>query len=652
MALNETNQGAAGGTPAGQSGRLGGSARWSALWAIGMLLVFIGERMIGSGGSRAAFSVIGLVLVLAALAVRLARAGKASPDRRRVERTLLGLYGLGLLAVAMYFVQSDLPTLRGGRGLEFSWPRLAVILAALWPAVWTAAAWPIALIEMAYAQMSKAPRLENGRIRDAMLSGFGLAFALVFSFTVAYIASERDKKYDLAYFRTTRPGEVTRKIVRNLDQPVEVAVFFPSGNEVLEEVNNYLKDLQKESAQLKVTHYDFDIDLLKAKELGVSTNGILVFVRGGRHEQLGLPVQMEQARSPLRTLDKEVQQRFMQIVKPNRTAMVTQGHGERGWDGPSSDTDKRAGIKTLRDILTDQSYDVRYVGTADGLGQDVPKDASLVMIIGPQKPFLPDELASLNRYIDKGGRVLIALDPENKIDLHEVLGPLQLEYKTVTMANEQVFARKSHQDSDRANLVTATFTTHPSVTTLSRLGGRAPVIMPGAGWINAKHDRPASIVVDAPIKAHWATFEDKNGNFRLDQGEEKRAWELSATVVKKEARVVVLADSDCLSDEVIRVAANELMALDAVHWLMGDETFSGVTSTEADVPLSHTRKQDVAWFYSTIFLAPALVIGAGITVTRRGRRKKSNGGGGGTGGVASSTSTSSPSPTRPEGAQS
>ena len=61
---------------------------------------------------------------------------------------------------------------------------------------------------------------------------------------------------------------------------------------------------------------------------------------------------------------------------------------------------------------------------------------------------------------------------------------------------------------------------------------------------------------------------------------------------------------------------------------MGDEAFSGQTSTEADVKITHTRKQDVAWFYSTIFLAPALVIGAGVVVTRNARRKRRQGKGG------------------------
>ena len=122
--------------------------------------------------------------------------------------------------------------------------------------------------------------------------------------------------------------------MRNLDQPIEVAVFFPSGNEVRDEVDNYLNDLAKESAQLKVTHYDFDIDPLKAKEYGVSSNGMLVFVRGARHEQLGLPKELEAARNPLKTLDKEVQQRLMMVVKPPRTVAFTLGHGERTWETP------------------------------------------------------------------------------------------------------------------------------------------------------------------------------------------------------------------------------------------------------------------------------------------------------------------------------
>jgi hypothetical protein len=454
-----------------------------------------------------------------------------------------------------------------------------------------------------------------------MYSGLGVAFAIVFVFTVVYVSSERDHKFDLAYFRTARPGEVVRKIVRNLDTPIEIASFFPNGIECREEVDNYLGDLAKESGQLTITHYDFDIDPLKAKEYGVSTNGTLVFIRGKRHELLGLPVTFEAARSALKTLDKEVQQRFMVIVKQTKTAFFTIGHGERTWQPAANNTDKRSGLLKLRELMQDQSYDLREFGAADGLIQDVPKDATVVVIIGPQRAFLPDESAAINRYVKGGGRLLIALDPENHVDMHEVLDPLQVEFHDVTLANDQVFARRTHTDADRTNIVTATFSSHPSVTTLLRIGARAPVVLPGAGWIDAKRNRPIDVQVDSPIKAHYATFADKNGNFQLDPGETRRAWEVAAASSKGQSRAFIIADSDCFSDEAIVMPGNELLTLDVMHWLMGDEQYQGLVSSEVDLPVTHTRKQDVAWFYSTIFLAPALVLGAGYVTTKKRRRK-------------------------------
>ena len=196
------------------------------------------------------------------------RAQKANPDRRQVERSLLRLYALGLLAVVVYFVQSDVPTLRGGKPLEHE-------LAQAGDGAGRAVAGHLdhgGLADRArrdgLRQHGRARRtLEVRRIRDALLSGLGIAFALIFAFSVAWVTSERDKKVDLAYFRTTRPGEATRKIVRALDQPVEVATFFPAGNEVREELANYFTDLAKESSQLTFHQYDYDIDPQKAHEL-------------------------------------------------------------------------------------------------------------------------------------------------------------------------------------------------------------------------------------------------------------------------------------------------------------------------------------------------------------------------------------------------
>src|SRR5688572_8437066 len=94
--------------PATDGALLRGSGRWSVMWALGMFSIFLGERMIGSGGTRTVATVIGLVLVIGAMAVRFMRAGKAAADRRKLEHTLLALYAVGLGAVLLYVIQSDL----------------------------------------------------------------------------------------------------------------------------------------------------------------------------------------------------------------------------------------------------------------------------------------------------------------------------------------------------------------------------------------------------------------------------------------------------------------------------------------------------------------------------------------------------------------
>ena len=58
-----------------------GSGRWSVLWLVGMFLVFLGERMVGSGTSRTIATSAGLVLVLGAMVMRFVRAGKLSADQ-------------------------------------------------------------------------------------------------------------------------------------------------------------------------------------------------------------------------------------------------------------------------------------------------------------------------------------------------------------------------------------------------------------------------------------------------------------------------------------------------------------------------------------------------------------------------------------------
>src|SRR5215468_2211168 len=248
----------------------GRSYVWSLLFALGLIAIYVGERLIGAGIGRSVATSLGVLFTLGATAVRAVRMVRSSGDRTRIERYLLLLKALAVVALLLYFIQSDLWLRIAPKMVSESAPKLAVILSALWPVLMVSALLPVLLIEIAYAGMVFAPRVEAARVQDAALTGLGLSGALVLSFCAVYVATERDAKWDLSYFRTSRPGQASRRIAQTLTESVQVSLFFPPANEVRQEVSEYFQDLSRGNPQLVVHNYDQALDPAKARELGVS----------------------------------------------------------------------------------------------------------------------------------------------------------------------------------------------------------------------------------------------------------------------------------------------------------------------------------------------------------------------------------------------
>ena len=649
MALNQST------SPPSATGARGGyrpAVYPTVLYLVGMVAVFLSERVLDTGGTRTACTVLGVILVLAAIAARGTRQSVLPAAFRAPERALLLLYAVGAFSLVLYFLDSDLMIRLAGRSLDQSMPRFAGVLSALWPALWLTATLPIVFVELSLFSMAKAPVIEPLRVRAALLSGVSIALALIFCFAISYIASERDGRVDFSFVRTSRPGESTKKIVRALDKTVTVHLFFPPANEVREEVESYFSELARESKFLSLQRWDQALHPAKARELGVSANGVIVVARDPLKEQLAIPLELDRARGQLRSLDQEFQKRLLGVSRKQKVAYFTSGHDERSDAPAGSENERRAGIQALRSLLVDQGFEPKELGLAQGLGTEVPSDASVVLIFGPGKPFLPEETATLRRYIDKNGRLLLALDPEPKVTFADLLTPLGLEYNPTPLAHESFIYPLTHQISDRLNIGAQNYSSHASVTSLSR--ARAPVLLLDSGYLSRKDKTAAGIVnLDMTIRTEAKTWADKNGDFNFNEGSETRgSYDVAAAVSRRnasavqpeeEARVVVLADSDCLTDMALRLnLGNKYLVLDLMRWLGGEERFSGAISSEEDVPVAHTRKENTVWFYLSTVAVPAAVLGVGYIVTgRRRRRTRAKTG------SSSSAGTGTPPPGKP-----
>ncbi|ATB31647.1 Gldg family protein [Melittangium boletus] len=600
----------------------------SAGYGVALGALFLGERVAGGGRERLVLSGGGGVLLGLALGWSLARTRRASGDWRTLERWRLGLFLLGALGVGLYFFQAEGAVRVLGAGWKQKLPLLRSALGVLFPVALTLSLLPLGWVELAVGGMARAPVLELGRVRSALRSGLGLAFALVFAFSSQYVATRMDVSWDLAYFRTARPGEATRGLVRGLQAPVEVTLFFPPANDVRQAVEQYLRELSRESPLLHIEVLDQAVEPGRARELGVGENGSVVFTRDARHERLKLPLDLGTARSALQRLDEEVFRRLREVSRPRRVLYLTAGHGERGLRAQAATAleGARPGLSRLEDWLRVLNVEVRPLGVAEGLGTDVPRDAAVVAMVGPEREPSPEELAALRRYVERGGRLWLALEPDGP-GLDALLEPWGLRSSRVPLANEQRYLRWSHQRGDRAHLVTTGFSTHASVATLASLGGDASVVFSGATALEPLPPLPRGVSLDVAVKASPETFQDANRDFTPDADEPRRAWPLVVAWEKVRpgaaaARMVVMGDADVMTDDAPRGYGNAYLLVDTVLWLLGEEELAGVLSNEEDVPVQHTRRQDGVWFYSAVFLAPALVLGVGGLVTRRRSRRR------------------------------
>ncbi|KFA89021.1 ABC transporter [Archangium violaceum] len=599
-----------------------GSSRPLSLAFAGVLLLgLIAERIAGAGSGLTAVGVVRTALLLGIIARGAMWMVRAEGEREVLWRWVLACYAAGLAGLLLYTAQSELGARLLGVSLAESSPGLAVVFQALFPALLVSSLVPLALLESSLAAMARAPVLETDRARGALFSGVGTASVLVFACSTLYVATQLDTGWDLSYFRTTRPGESTRKVVQALTEPIRATLFFPPASEEGELVAQYFRELAQASPLLQVERLDQAMEPARARAMGVMTNGFLVLSRGEQHEMYTVGLEPERSRAQLARLDQAVHRRLLLVSRPKHVLYLTTGHGERGDARPVPGVPAPPGLGDFKDFLHAHNVVVRSLSVAEGLGNEVPPDAAAVVIPGATQELLPGEVTALRDYLDRGGRLWLALEPDGPAHAG-LLAPLGLKFVGTPLANDQAFFRSTRQLSDRANLGTALYSAHPSVATLSSLGPQAPVAFPGAGLLEPELPPPAGVSHDVTVWAHEATFPDMDRDFTQDPGEERRGWPLMVAVQKmgrgqEPARVVVMADVDALADGVLPTMGNAYLALDALRWLTGDESISGTVSNEEDVALRHTREQDVIWFYATVFLAPAMVLGTGFFVTRR-----------------------------------
>lgn len=585
----------------------------SILYLVGSFLFFSAERFFSTDDvlRYALWALAGLLVSMA-----LGWVGVRLPAHKRTATAALGFYGLSMASLLPYamVVLEMFGTDKGGRQLE------TAATAAI-PLLWALGALPA--MNLSRTMHANPKNVHPLRFQAAWEGGMALALGLGMLFPLNYLAHEHNQKWDFGFFRTTEAGEGTRRVVENLSEPMTAYLFFPSNSEVLREVEGYFDQIAGQNLLVEVV--DQAMDPALAKKYNVRENGTIALVRGERRETIKLGDDFNKAQKDLRKLDGKVHTALLKLGSDKKTAYFTVGHDEMFWKNAPKDDEK---IDLAKGFLEGLNFKVKELGMGDGLGQEIPDDAAVLFIVGAKKAFLPSEIRAVENYRNRGGSVYLMLEPGAEQVDQPLLDLFGVDYVNAPMVTDKAkgYAYVTGGLSDRAYVATNKFSSHESISMLSKRSTDLTMVVPSAGSISEKKDGPGKYTVVVKGMPDW--FSDLNGNYNFDKDAEKRGQVDVAAVVTgpaeggKEWRAVVVSDATWLSNVVVmQVVGNQAFYSETVGWLAQDPSIGGEQESEEDIKIQHTKEGQEYWFLGASVGVPGLVMLLGtLNVMRRRSR--------------------------------
>ncbi len=446
----------------------------------------------------------------------------------------------------------------------------------------------------------------------AILAGLGIVIA------VNYLAARQNKRWDLTENQAFSLSEQSIRILRDLDAPVMFTVYDQETN--FDRFRDRLEAYDYESDRVSVEYVDVDRNPARAKQAEIQSYGTIIVSYKDRTQRVS------------NTEEQDITNALIKVVTgQERKVYFTQGHGER--DTAGSD---RLGYATTSAALGRDNYTVAPLVLAQQ--REVPDDATVVVVAGPQTDFLAPEIDALRRYLAKGGKVAVLLDPTEEgaadpVNLRGLLTEWAIELGNDIVVDASGMGQLFGGDASVP--VAASYPAHP-ITEGFRVMTAFPLsrsVKPVDGGVEGRTAQP--LVETSPQS--WAEADLKSlttgrVEFNGDQGDRQgpialgvavsapasappapAAGNASPDAPKPESRIVAVGDSDFAANNAVGIQGNQDFFLNAVNWLAQQENLIAIRPRDAqDRRITLTADQQQRIMLLSLLVIPGLVFASGV----------------------------------------
>ncbi len=429
----------------------------------------------------------------------------------------------------------------------------------------------------------------------------GLAVGIVV--LISAITNRHSYRWDLTENRRHSLSSQTIKILRSLQTDITATAFFRTdqpGKRVAEDLFRQYESYS--GGKFKGKTVDPDREPGLARRYGVETYGTIVLETKTKSERV-LDAEEEKLTNGLAKVTRE----------GKRVVYVLKGHGEHELTNT-----ERPGFSEAKAAMERANYEVKELLLARD--PKVPEDGALVVVPGPKKDLFPQELDALDKYINRGGKVLLMVNPFQAEGLKNYLAKYGIMLGDDLVVEVNPLGRLFGIGPEVP--VVSQYEPHP----ITREMGGVMTLFPLTRSVTAAKTPPKGIALQ-PLALTSAQSWGETDRAALQKGEAKpdpedKKGPLPVAVVATidKARLVVVGTSNLASNQFLNAAGDRDFFLNTISWLAEEENLIAIRPRDTrQAPVILTATQGQAIFWLPVVVLPGAVMICGIAVLLRRR---------------------------------
>ncbi|MDO8893756.1 GldG family protein [Nitrosomonas sp.] len=436
-------------------------------------------------------------------------------------------------------------------------------------------------------------------------NGVFVILLLLLVILLGYLAAQTRLQWDVSQNGRNSLSEASVEILQKLQGPVQVTAYATEQHVQLGDIRKIIADFvalyQRVKPDLSLTFIDPVAQPILTQEANVQVNGEMVIKFNQRVEHLTAINEQAFSNALMRLARAE-----------DKLIVALGGHGERRLDGNANYDLGEFGRHLRTNGFNSQSLNL-------AIEQDVPVNASMLMIASPQTDLLPGEVDKILNYVDRGGNLLWLVDRESLRGLLALAEKLRLTLTPGVVVDPQAEQLKA-----------------PVTFALGAIYGQHVItgnfdyitVFPFSRQITIDESEEwssVSLVEAAP--EGWVETGDLNSEIVFDQADDVAgpisiAVALTRNIQDREQRIVVVGSGHFLANTYLGNGSNLDFGINLINWLTGDEALIVIqprATLDSNLILSKSELTLIAVVF--LVLLPALFLVSGTVIWWNRKRR-------------------------------